>query len=313
MTAWSKSASALIEVAERGIGAAAIVEQIGIVRHQLDGPVVIVERPGVILPGSVGPAAVVIDLGVIGLELDGLIVVVDGEIVVLGLGEGEAAGAIDGRVARVELERPVEVGDGVLVLAVVLAGDAAVEIGERGVGLRFLAAGDDLAATGDGESWRVCCRSCRSSGAGRPGVAGFSLLAEARAQQQAAVNPQARPLQRTYGGEQAHGATQQRRGGDGRQAPRPAYLAAHGVEKSFGGRMVVRGVTLYVRRGEAVGLLGPNGAGKTTVFYMITGLINADRGRIELDGYDVTRAADVSARPSRHWLSAAGSVDLSRP
>jgi lipopolysaccharide export system ATP-binding protein len=112
--------------------------------------------------------------------------------------------------------------------------------------------------------------------------------AEARAQQQAAVNPQARPLQRTYGGEQTHGVTQQRRGGEGRHAPRPAYLAAHGVEKSFGGRMVVRGVTLYVRRGEAVGLLGPNGAGKTTVFYMITGLINADRGHIELDGYDVT-------------------------
>jgi lipopolysaccharide export system ATP-binding protein len=73
----------------------------------------------------------------------------------------------------------------------------------------------------------------------------------------------------------------------GRQVARH-YLAAHGVEKSFGGRMVVKGVTLYVRRGEAVGLLGPNGAGKTTVFYMITGLIKADRGRIELDGYDVT-------------------------
>src|SRR5215831_13448890 len=107
--------------------------------------------------------------------------------------------------------------------------------------------------------------------------------AEARAQRQAAVNPQARPLQRTYGREQTHGVAQQRRGGDGRQAARPAYLAAHGVEKSFGGRMVVRGVTLYVRRGEAVGLLGPNGAGKTTVFYMITGLINADRGRREAD------------------------------
>ena len=51
---------------------------------------------------------------------------------------------------------------------------------------------------------------------------------------------------------------------------------------------MVRGVSLYVRRGEAVGLLGPNGAGKTTVFYMITGLIKADRGRIHLDGYDVT-------------------------
>ncbi|MGH6728157.1 MAG: LPS export ABC transporter ATP-binding protein [Pseudolabrys sp.] len=79
-----------------------------------------------------------------------------------------------------------------------------------------------------------------------------------------------------------------RRDGDGRQAIRHAYLAVHGVEKSFAGRMVVKGVTLYVRRGEAVGLLGPNGAGKTTVFYMITGLIKADRGRIELDGYDVT-------------------------
>jgi lipopolysaccharide export system ATP-binding protein len=113
--------------------------------------------------------------------------------------------------------------------------------------------------------------------------------AEARAQQQAAaVNAQARVLQRTYGGEQSQPPSQHRRSGDGRHAPRPAYLAAHGVEKSFGGRMVVRGVTLYVRRGEAVGLLGPNGAGKTTVFYMITGLINADRGRIELDGYDVT-------------------------
>ena len=83
-------------------------------------------------------------------------------------------------------------------------------------------------------------------------------------------------------------AARPRRDGDGRQAARHGYLAAHGVEKSFGGRTVVKGVTLYVRRGEAVGLLGPNGAGKTTVFYMITGLIKADRGRIELDGYDVT-------------------------
>jgi len=71
--------------------------------------------------------------------------------------------------------------------------------------------------------------------------------------------------------------------------PRDGYLAAHNVRKSFGNRMVVRGTSLYVRRGEAVGLLGPNGAGKTTVFYMITGLIKADSGRIELDGHDVTR------------------------
>jgi lipopolysaccharide export system ATP-binding protein len=70
---------------------------------------------------------------------------------------------------------------------------------------------------------------------------------------------------------------------------RAGYLAVHSVEKSFGSRQVVRGVSIYVRRGEAVGLLGPNGAGKTTVFYMITGLIKADRGAIELDGHDVTR------------------------
>jgi lipopolysaccharide export system ATP-binding protein len=66
------------------------------------------------------------------------------------------------------------------------------------------------------------------------------------------------------------------------------YLAVHGVEKSFAGRTVVKGVSLYVRRGEAVGLLGPNGAGKTTVFYMITGLVKADRGQIDLDGNDIT-------------------------
>ena len=72
-------------------------------------------------------------------------------------------------------------------------------------------------------------------------------------------------------------------------AQHQGYLAAHGVEKSFAGRKVVKGASLYVRRGEAVGLLGPNGAGKTTVFYMITGLIKADRGAIELDGHDVTK------------------------
>jgi lipopolysaccharide export system ATP-binding protein len=74
-----------------------------------------------------------------------------------------------------------------------------------------------------------------------------------------------------------------------RLATRAGYLAVHSVEKSFGKRHVVRGVSIYVRRGEAVGLLGPNGAGKTTVFYMITGLIPADRGTIELDGHNVTK------------------------
>jgi lipopolysaccharide export system ATP-binding protein len=87
-------------------------------------------------------------------------------------------------------------------------------------------------------------------------------------------------------------ARPQRRRTDGNGAAlneRKALLAVHGVEKSFVGRKVVKGVSLYVRKGEAVGLLGPNGAGKTTVFYMITGLIKADRGSIELDGCDVTK------------------------
>ena len=69
---------------------------------------------------------------------------------------------------------------------------------------------------------------------------------------------------------------------------RKGVLTVHGVEKTFVGRKVVKGVSLYLRKGEAVGLLGPNGAGKTTVFYMITGLIRADKGRIELDGHNVT-------------------------
>src|ERR1700748_2875701 len=61
------------------------------------------------------------------------------------------------------------------------------------------------------------------------------------------------------------------------------------IAKAYNKRPVVRGVSLSLRRGEVVGLLGPNGAGKTTCFYMITGLIPADYGAIELDGHDVTR------------------------
>jgi lipopolysaccharide export system ATP-binding protein len=65
-------------------------------------------------------------------------------------------------------------------------------------------------------------------------------------------------------------------------------LAAEGIAKSFKGRRVVDGVSVNVRRGEVVGLLGPNGAGKTTAFYMIVGLLNADDGRVTLDGHDIT-------------------------
>ena len=65
-------------------------------------------------------------------------------------------------------------------------------------------------------------------------------------------------------------------------------LGAFNLSKSFRGRQVVRNVSLNVNRREAVGLLGPNGAGKTTTFYMITGLVRPDAGRIVLDGYDVS-------------------------
>jgi lipopolysaccharide export system ATP-binding protein len=67
-----------------------------------------------------------------------------------------------------------------------------------------------------------------------------------------------------------------------------AGLVVDRVGKSFGGRPVVKDVSLTLRRGQVAGLLGPNGAGKTTCFYMITGLIAADYGSIYLDGEDIT-------------------------
>lgn len=70
--------------------------------------------------------------------------------------------------------------------------------------------------------------------------------------------------------------------------PGDSGLVAVGLGKRFKKRPVVRGVSLSVKRGEAVGLLGPNGAGKTTSFYMITGLVRPDEGRVFMDGHDVT-------------------------
>jgi len=65
-------------------------------------------------------------------------------------------------------------------------------------------------------------------------------------------------------------------------------LFAGNLVKSYRRRRVVQGVSLSVDAGEVVGLLGPNGAGKTTCFYMIVGLIAADRGTITLEDQDVT-------------------------
>ena len=65
-------------------------------------------------------------------------------------------------------------------------------------------------------------------------------------------------------------------------------LVASGLSKSYKARAVVDDFALTLDAGEVVGLLGPNGAGKTTCFYMIVGLVPADKGRIELDGQDIT-------------------------
>jgi lipopolysaccharide export system ATP-binding protein len=87
----------------------------------------------------------------------------------------------------------------------------------------------------------------------------------------------------------AHGATRPE------AAPAPATgpgsasrLEAQHLVKSYKGRRVVNDVSVGLQQGEIVGLLGPNGAGKTTTFYMITGLIRPDEGRIHLDGREIT-------------------------
>ena len=65
-------------------------------------------------------------------------------------------------------------------------------------------------------------------------------------------------------------------------------LVARDLVKRFRGRKVVDGVSVAIRPGEVIGLLGPNGAGKTTSFHLILGLIRSRRGRVLLDGRDIT-------------------------
>jgi len=79
-------------------------------------------------------------------------------------------------------------------------------------------------------------------------------------------------------------------------------LATEDIAKAYGGRQVVRGVSMTISQGEVVGLLGPNGAGKTTCFYMIVGLVRADAGRILADGEDITRLP-MYLRAREHRIS----------
>ncbi|MEZ0326105.1 MAG: LPS export ABC transporter ATP-binding protein [Fimbriimonas sp.] len=66
-------------------------------------------------------------------------------------------------------------------------------------------------------------------------------------------------------------------------------IRAEGLEKSYKGRKVVDKVSFEIAQGEIVGLLGPNGAGKTTTFYMTTGLVKPNRGKVYFDDREVTR------------------------
>ncbi len=65
-------------------------------------------------------------------------------------------------------------------------------------------------------------------------------------------------------------------------------LGTDGLVKAYRKRRVVNGVSIHMDRGEVVGLLGPNGAGKTTLFHMVLGLVRPDRGRVLLDGRDIS-------------------------
>jgi len=67
-----------------------------------------------------------------------------------------------------------------------------------------------------------------------------------------------------------------------------AQLLANNLAKTYGGREVIRDVSMEIDSGQVVGLLGPNGSGKTTCFYMIIGIIRADRGTILVNGEEIT-------------------------
>ncbi|HIQ07387.1 MAG TPA: ATP-binding cassette domain-containing protein, partial [Thiotrichaceae bacterium] len=67
-----------------------------------------------------------------------------------------------------------------------------------------------------------------------------------------------------------------------------ALLKANGLYKSYKKREILSGISIHVNSAEVVGLLGPNGAGKTTCFYMIVGLVTADKGSITIDDDDLT-------------------------
>jgi ABC-2 type transport system ATP-binding protein len=73
-------------------------------------------------------------------------------------------------------------------------------------------------------------------------------------------------------------------------------IDVHGLTKSFGGRKVVRDLSMQVKRGTIYGFLGPNGSGKTTTIRMLTGLLTPDEGQGTCLGYDIRTQADAIKR-----------------
>ena len=69
---------------------------------------------------------------------------------------------------------------------------------------------------------------------------------------------------------------------------RKINIVADNLKKIYKNREVVKNVSLSMEKGEVVGLLGPNGAGKTTTFYMITGIVKPNNGRVMYNGEDIT-------------------------
>ena len=85
------------------------------------------------------------------------------------------------------------------------------------------------------------------------------------------------------------------RNGSGNGVPDIA-IDVEGLTKSFGGKTVVKGLTMQVRRGQIYGFLGPNGSGKTTTIRMLTGLLLPDSGRGTCLGFDIVRDSDAIKR-----------------
>jgi lipopolysaccharide export system ATP-binding protein len=91
--------------------------------------------------------------------------------------------------------------------------------------------------------------------------------------------------------------------------PRMAKLAIQDLVKNYGGRKVVKKVSLAVTSGQVIGLLGPNGAGKTTTFYMTVGMVKPDAGHVMLDEQDITQCPMyVRARKGLGYLPQEASV-----